>query len=93
MSSSTPTNDLRNRIIFTLAILTVYRFGTVLPLGIDPEQLKIMMEGNQKVYWECSMFCGWSNKSNGNICFRNYALYFIFNYIQLLTGVSIISKI
>ena len=49
MSSSTPTNDLRNRIIFTLAILTVYRFGTFVPLpGIDPEQLKIMMEGNQK---------------------------------------------
>ena len=27
----------------------VYRFGTFVPLpGIDPEQLKIMMEGNQK---------------------------------------------
>ena len=49
MSSSTSNNDLRNRIIFTLAILTVYRFGTFVPLpGIDPEQLKIMMEGNQK---------------------------------------------
>ena len=49
MSSSPSNNDLRNRIIFTLAILTVYRFGTFVPLpGIDPEQLKIMMEGNQK---------------------------------------------
>ena len=49
MSSSSSSNDLRNRIIFTIAILAVYRFGTFIPLpGIDPEQLKIMMEGNQK---------------------------------------------
>ena len=42
-------NDLRNRIIFTIFILAVYRFGTFVPLpGIDPDQLKIMMEGNQK---------------------------------------------
>merc|ERR1711966_473390 len=42
-------NDLRNRILFTIFILAVYRFGTFVPLpGIDPEQLKIMMDGNQK---------------------------------------------
>ena len=49
MSSSSSSTDLRNRIIFTIAILAVYRFGTFVPLpGIDPEQLKILMEGNQK---------------------------------------------
>ena len=49
MSASSSSNDLKNRIIFTIAILAVYRFGTFVPLpGIDPEQLKIMMEGNQK---------------------------------------------
>jgi preprotein translocase subunit SecY len=49
MSASSSTNDLKNRIIFTIAILAVYRFGTFVPLpGIDPEQLKIMMDGNQK---------------------------------------------
>ncbi len=49
MSSSTPSNDLRNRIIFTILILAIYRLGTFVPLpGIDPEQLQIMMEGNQK---------------------------------------------
>ena len=49
MSSSSSSVDLRNRIIFTIAILAVYRFGTFVPLpGIDPEQLKILMEGNQK---------------------------------------------
>ena len=49
MSASTQSNDLRNRILFTLLILTVYRLGTFVPLpGIDPEQLQVMMQGNQK---------------------------------------------
>jgi len=49
MSENTQTHDLRNRIFFTLFILSVYRFGTFVPLpGIDPEQLQLMMEGNQK---------------------------------------------
>ena len=49
MSSSTPSNDLRNRVLFTIFILAIYRLGTFVPLpGIDPEQLQIMMEGNQK---------------------------------------------
>ena len=49
MSESSQTNDLRNRILFTIFILAIYRLGTFVPLpGIDPEQLQIMMEGNQK---------------------------------------------
>ena len=49
MSENSQSHDLRNRIFFTLFILSVYRFGTFVPLpGIDPEQLQIMMEGNQK---------------------------------------------
>ena len=49
MSESSQSNDLRNRIIFTLIILAIYRLGTFVPLpGIDPEQLQIMMQGNQK---------------------------------------------
>ena len=49
MSASTQSNDLRNRILFTLFILAIYRLGTFVPLpGIDPEQLQVMMEGNQK---------------------------------------------
>ena len=49
MSESTQSNDLRNRILFTLFVLSVYRFGTFVPLpGIDPEQLQILMAGNQK---------------------------------------------
>ena len=49
MSESSQTHDLRNRILFTIFILAVYRFGTFVPLpGIDPEQLQIMMQSNQK---------------------------------------------
>ena len=49
MSESSQTNDLRNRILFTIFILAIYRLGTFVPLpGIDPDQLKIMMESNQK---------------------------------------------
>ena len=49
MSASTQSNDLRNRILFTIFILAIYRLGTFVPLpGIDPTQLQILMEGNQK---------------------------------------------
>ena len=41
--------DLKNRILFTILLLAVYRLGTFVPLpGIDPEQLQILMSGNQK---------------------------------------------
>ena len=47
--SVSSTGDLKSRVLFTIFILAIYRLGTFIPLpGIDPEQLKIMMEGNQK---------------------------------------------
>ena len=49
MSGSSSNNDLKNRILFTVFILAVYRLGTFVPLpGIDPEQLQVMMNSNQK---------------------------------------------
>ena len=42
-------NDLKNRIIFTVLILSIYRLGTFIPLaGIDPSSLKELMDTNQK---------------------------------------------
>jgi len=42
-------NDLRNRIIFTILLLCVYRLGTYIPLpGIDPQSLQSLMQSNQK---------------------------------------------
>ena len=49
MSATPQTNDLKNRIFFTVIVLAIYRFGTFVPLpGIDPAQLQVLMEGNQK---------------------------------------------
>ena len=49
MSTSPQSNDLRNRVVFTIIILAIYRLGTFVPLpGIDPSQLQVLMEGNQK---------------------------------------------
>jgi len=42
-------SDLKNRIIFTILVLSVYRLGTYIPLpGIDPMALQSMMDSNQK---------------------------------------------
>ena len=42
-------SDLKNRIIFTIFILSVYRLGTYIPLpGIDALALQTLMESNQR---------------------------------------------
>ena len=42
-------NDLRNRILFTILMLCVYRLGTYIPLaGIDSQSLQSLMDSNQK---------------------------------------------
>ena len=74
MSENTQTHDLRNRIFFTLFILSVYRFGTFVPLpGIDPEQLQLMMEGNQKGL--LGMFNVFAGGAVGRIHFRDHAIF------------------
>ncbi len=42
-------NDLRNRILFTVLMLCIYRLGTYIPLpGIDSQSLQSLMQSNQK---------------------------------------------
>ena len=42
-------NDLTNRILFTVLILSIYRLGTYVPLpGIDPQSLQELMQSNQR---------------------------------------------
>ena len=42
-------DDLKKRILYTLFILIIYRFGTYVPLpGIDPTSLKEIVGGNQR---------------------------------------------
>ena len=90
MSETTQSHDLRNRIFFTLFILTIYRFGTFVPIpGIDPEQLQTMMESNQKGL--LGMFNVFAGGAIGRMAiFALGIMPYISSSIivQLLTGVS-----
>ena len=84
------TNDLRNRILFTILILSVYRLGTYVPLpGIDPESLKTLMESSSKgLLGMFNIFSG--GAVNRMAIFALGIMPYISSsiIIQLLTGVS-----
>ena len=90
MSTSSSSNDLRNRILFTIALLAVYRFGTFVPLpGIDPEQLKVMMEGNQKgLLGMFNVFAGGAVSRMAIFDIGKMQYISSSNIVQLHTGVS-----
>ena len=90
MSESSQTNDLRNRILFTIFILAVYRFGTFIPLpGIDPEQLHLMMQGNQKgLLGMFNVFAGGAIKRMAIFALGIMPYISSSIIVQLLTGVS-----
>jgi len=83
-------NDLRNRILFTILILSVYRLGTYVPLpSIDPESLKTLMSSNQKgLLGMFNIFSG--GAVNRMAIFALGIMPYISSsiIIQLLTGVS-----
>ncbi len=83
-------NDLRNRIIFTILLLCVYRLGTYIPLpGIDPQSLQTLMQSNQKGL--VGMFNVFSGGAVGRMAiFALGIMPYISSsiIIQLLTGVS-----
>ena len=83
-------NDLRNRILFTVFILSIYRLGTYVPLpGIDPESLKQLMESTQKgLLGMFNIFTG--GAVNRMAIFALGIMPYISSsiIIQLLTGVS-----
>ena len=88
--SASSNNDLRNRVLFTILVLSIYRLGTFIPLpGIDPEQLKILMEGNQKgLLGMFNVFAGGA-VSRMDIFALGIMPYISSSIIvQLLTGVS-----
>ena len=90
MSASSTTNDLKYRIIFTIFILAVYRFGTFGPLpGSDPEQLKVMMEGNQKgLLGMFNVFAGGAVSRMAIFALGIMPYISASIIVQLLTGVS-----
>ena len=77
--------DLKNRILFTILILIIYRLGTYVPLaGIDPLALKEIMASSQKgLLGMFNMFSGGAVTRMAIFALRNNALYFIFNYSSI----------
>ena len=90
MSFSSQSNDLRNRILFTVFILAIYRLGTFVPLpGIDPNQLQILMEGNQKgLLGMFNVFAGGAVKRMAIFALGIMPYISSSIIVQLLTGVS-----
>ena len=90
MSASTQSNDLRNRILFTVFILAIYRLGTFVPLpGIDPTQLQTLMEGNQKgLLGMFNVFAGGAVSRMAIFALGIMPYISSSIIIQLLTGVS-----
>ena len=90
MSTSPQSNDLRNRILFTVFILAIYRLGTFVPLpGIDPQQLQVLMEGNQKgLLGMFNVFAGGAVKRMAIFALGIMPYISSSIIVQLLTGVS-----
>ena len=83
-------NDLRNRILFTVLILSIYRLGTYVPLpGIDPESLKTLMQSSQRgLLGMFNIFSGGAVKRMAIFALGIMPYISSSIIIQLLTGVS-----
>ncbi len=83
-------NDLKNRIIFTILILSVYRLGTYVPLaGIDPIALKEIMANSQKgLLGMFNMFSGGAVNRMAIFALGIMPYISASIIVQLLTGVS-----
>ena len=83
-------NDLKKRVIFTILLLIVYRFGTYVPLaGIDPEALKQIMATSQKgLLGMFNMFSGGAVTRMAIFALGIMPYISASIIVQLLTGVS-----
>ena len=83
-------NDLRNRILFTVLILCIYRLGTYIPLsGIDPQSLQSLMETNQRgLLGMFNVFSGGAVKRMAIFALGIMPYISSSIIVQLLTGVS-----
>ena len=82
--------DLKNRILFTILILMVYRLGTYVPLaGIDPLALKEVMASSQKgLLGMFNMFSGGAVTRMAIFALGIMPYISSSIIVQLLTGVS-----
>jgi len=82
--------DLKNRILFTVLLLIVYRLGTYVPLsGIDPQALKEIMASSQKgLLGMFNMFSGGAVTRMAIFALGIMPYISSSIIVQLLTGVS-----
>ena len=82
--------DLKNRILFTILILAIYRLGTYVPLaGIDPLALKEIMASSQKgLLGMFNMFSGGAVTRMAIFALGIMPYISSAIIVQLLTGVS-----
>ena len=82
--------DLKNRILFTILILMIYRLGTYVPLaGIDPSALKEIMASSQKgLLGMFNMFSGGAVTRMAIFALGIMPYISSSIIVQLLTGVS-----
>ena len=83
-------NDLKNRIIFTVFVLSVYRLGTYIPLpGIDALSLQTLMDQNQRgLLGMFNVFSGGAVKRMAIFALGIMPYISASIIISLLTGVS-----
>ena len=83
-------SDLKNRIIFTILLLAVYRLGTYVPLsGIDPTALQQTMSTSQKgLLGMFNMFSGGAVARMAILALGIMPYISASIIVQLLTGVS-----
>ncbi len=89
-NTSSVSNDLRNRIFFTIFILCIYRLGTFVPLaGIDPYALQDVMASTQKgLLGMFNVFAGGAVSRMAIFALGIMPYISASIIVQLLTGVS-----
>ena len=88
--ASSQSSDLRNRIFFTIIILSIYRLGTYVPLsGIDPFAFQEVMASSQKgLMGMFNVFSGGAVKRMAIFALGIMPYISASIIVQLLTGVS-----
>ena len=88
--ASSQAKDLKNRILFTILLLIIYRLGTYVPLsGIDPLALKEVMASSQKgLLGMFNMFSGGAVTRMAIFALGIMPYISSSIIVQLLTGVS-----
>lgn len=81
------TKEVRNKILFTLAMLVIFKIGTYIPApGVNPAAFD-NRQGSQGVTDLLNTFGGGALKNFFHFCYGNHALHHCFNcYATIANG-------